>query len=739
MRRRYRQSGWIALGLLASASAQGAVLVGYELGREAPDPVLTVVRLGDGQGAIRIEDANTGVVLSTCAGERCAVAAARGTPLRLVATPDGTSVFGGWAQLPMRTPPALRNVLGDPLARCGPDGDGDILVCNTQLVSNAEVGVAFDPPPDKVEVTWALPTAVDDYIEPALQPMPAPLPVAPAPPPAVSPKVTPPKPPPPPPIEAERLDSDRPVPVIAPPPPKPVELVIKPPPPPEPPPEPAKMMPLPPNMRMVEVTDTNEVEKAPDDATHLSDKNRDVAVESAATETNLEKEMKGTEVASIESSDTTSPEIGGPDDSIHQLETTDPTVTKPVETSDHSGEASTATGAIVGEGGDGGEAGTGPEAPGGMLAMRDLGGRGSLLDRARGDGKRPGERKAPGVGARLQLDDYARLVGQDKADAERELAARKASARKGRWERKFEAVKSALENFTPDIRPGNQTALKTRAHPFAVYVARMHRRIHELWGFGFLVALDDKGADHKLNDFELWTNLEIALNPDGSIYKTTIAHTSGSTEFDVAAVDTMMTAAASFGATPEEIRSVDQRVYLRWAFYRNWRQCGTFNVEPYILTEIPGGIVPIEEGADAAPIRGTATVTPDAEGQGVEHASSTVTDETARFVAEQWLAGYATADVGKMVTFSSLPFTVGGEIAAETPAALTEQYKQLIGEAGALRDRSLLTAAEYRAKTGAEATLPDGALVLLVRTTSESFALVLVKVGAEYRVAALAR
>ena len=109
-----------------------------------------------------------------------------------------------------------------------------------------------------------------------------------------------------------------------------------------------------------------------------------------------------------------------------------------------------------------------------------------------------------------------------------------------------------------------------------------------------------------------------------------------------------------------------------------------------------------------------------------------MTDEAATFVAEQWLAGYATADVAKMVSFSSMPFTVGGEVAAETAAALTEQYKQLIGEAGALRDRSLLTAAEYRAKTGAEATLPDGALVLLVRTTSESFALVLVRVAAEF-------
>ena len=32
---------------------------------------------------------------------------------------------------------------------------------------------------------------------------------------------------------------------------------------------------------------------------------------------------------------------------------------------------------------------------------------------------------------------------------------------------------------------------------------------------------------------------------------------------------------------------MDGRIYLRWGFYRNWRQCGTFNAEPFILTEVP--------------------------------------------------------------------------------------------------------------------------------------------------------
>ena len=56
--------------------------------------------------------------------------------------------------------------------------------------------------------------------------------------------------------------------------------------------------------------------------------------------------------------------------------------------------------------------------------------------------------------------------------------------------------------------------------------------------------------------------------------------------FDVAAIDTLISA-SPFEETPEVIRSADGRVYLRWGFYRNWRQCGTFNVEPYILDSVP--------------------------------------------------------------------------------------------------------------------------------------------------------
>ena len=125
-----------------------------------------------------------------------------------------------------------------------------------------------------------------------------------------------------------------------------------------------------------------------------------------------------------------------------------------------------------------------------------------LDHRQRQDGKKIGKRGRPGINTELAFKDYERIMGKEKVDDERQVAARKMSSKKGRWERKLDAIKSSLENFVPDVRPGNQTALKTRAHPFALYVARMHRRIHELWGFGFLEDLDNKGADYPLNNPE---------------------------------------------------------------------------------------------------------------------------------------------------------------------------------------------------------------------------------------------
>ncbi len=685
------------------------------------------------RGQVLVTRAGDTAPMLRCTQPRCGIELASGTKVKLTAVLGDDATFAGYHQLPMRTPQPLVGILGDPLAACiARDAvtaatEGNVFDCSITVTADTDVAAEFGLQPKEVDVAIETPK-LQDLVKP------------------LTPK------PPPPAIDAEKLE-DKPLQVALAPPPKvaPPPPMIKPPPPPpedkKPPPPP---QPPPPNMVMVEVKDDKHVvDKSPDDAKQLSDKNRDVAEETRAKQTNLDKESDGQQVASRESPDHQSPDIGGPEDKIRQLEDAKQTTTDRVRETDHSGKAETAKGAIQGEGGDNGEEGTGEKDPG-VLAMRGIGGRGALTDNGK-DGRKIGKRGTPGINTPLSFQDYERIMGKERVDEERQVAARKMSSKKGRWERKLDAVKSSLENFVPDVRTGNQTALKTRAHPYALYIARMHRRIHELWGFGFLEELDNKGSDYPLNDPNLWVNLELSVNPDGSMHKVTIAKTSGKTEFDVAAVDTVISA-GPYEATPEAIRSVDGRIYLRWGFYRNWRQCGTFNVEPYILTEVPddGGVGALDDGAmvknmaklpgkhkDKPPI-GTKTVTPD-DGLAKQKVSpdSSVTDKQALFAANLWVSAFATAQVDKLVSFSTVPFYAGGKVAAQNATELKDMYSGLVVESGPMKDWKLLTPNEYA--TGNTA-LPEGNLVLQVRTAKESFAVVLTRTkSGDYRATQLAR
>lgn len=727
--RRYRQ-GWILAPALAfSAALQGGSIVAYEALKPEPPPRLRLqlVSLADPEQAIAATvfvRNDRGVDIGRCFAEdkHCRYDLEKGSTVIVDVLPGKETLFAGWEG-------------------CTPTED-DVRRCEVPVDGNLALTIKLDAIPDEVNVA-----TIDDLAAPPNIQLPEP--------PALKP--TPEE------IEAEKLEEPPLEVALVQPPPEVVPPPMPPPPPPpeeKKPPEAPKEMPPPPNMRMVEVPDENEVEDAPDDATHLSDKNRDVAEEMAARETNLEKELKGEEEASAPS-EVQSEEIGGEEADIAQLEEVESEITERGEESDHSGREEIATGAITGEAGDEGEEGEGEKKEPGVLSMRGIEGRGSVVDQG-GDGKKAGRKGKEGVKTQLEFDDYERIVGKERADKERAIAKRDQSMKKGRYQKKMLAIKSALENFTPDVKPGNQTALKTRAHPFALYVARMHRRIHELWGFGFLEDLDGKSADDKMNDFDLFTSIEVSINPDGTVHKMTIAKTSGVLEFDVAALHTI-DAAGPYGQTPEKIRSVDGRVYLRWGFYRNWRQCGTFNVEPYILTSIDNA-EPLPEGMDTsdgtvsaadaagdvheqAPQRGDRPVTPEppkhsgagGDAKTDDRVAAAGNDREKRYAAEMWIAGFTNATVDRMIRVSAVPFYAGTEVAATTTKDLRAVYEALIVESGKMSGWELLTADEYRKKYGTALQMSGGALVIDVHA-KERFGIVLVPTkSGEYRAQAVVR
>jgi TonB family protein len=355
--------------------------------------------------------------------------------------------------------------------------------------------------------------------------------------------------------------------------------------------------PMPPSHQKIVDLDNDKDLPPPPDAHYLAQKNNRAEVETRATDTNLEKAQKG-EGAASSPSERTDQQVGGDKEKIAQLEEqkslfgkSAPDVTphehpELAEPKDQPDKAQKS-----------------------LLALRDPAPRQheltpetadlSLPRAADGDIPLPARavrgqksdpsRLASGNQVKLALSgkDYEYLFGKD-AQAERRLAQTLRSTKKGKFQQKIARVQAALENFIPEVRPGNQTALNTRAAPFAAFITRMHRSIHQLWGFGQIEDWDEKSGSSPYNNPNLLTTLELVLNGDGTVDKVTVVQASGYLPYDVAAIDVAYSA-GPYPDPPREIRSANGKIYIHWRFYRDARECGPAGVDYFILDNPPAG------------------------------------------------------------------------------------------------------------------------------------------------------
>jgi len=237
----------------------------------------------------------------------------------------------------------------------------------------------------------------------------------------------------------------------------------------------------------------------------------------------------------------------------------------------------------AGEGDEGGErvAGNG-EGEQGEGRASGRAGRGRR--RARGGSARG--RGAPNL--RLSWSDFASLYGEEELEREREArleqqrSRNRGVSRAERWRR----FRAAIENYDVRVRPGNQTALNTRADPFARFIAAMHRRIHPRFALGYLQRVPSTVDESFRANPNMHTNLEIGVDAEGRVEHVTVVGTSGDILFDLGAYEAVM-GAQPFPEPPANIHSPDGLTYMRWAFYRNQRQCGTFNARAFILAQAP--------------------------------------------------------------------------------------------------------------------------------------------------------
>ncbi len=191
-----------------------------------------------------------------------------------------------------------------------------------------------------------------------------------------------------------------------------------------------------------------------------------------------------------------------------------------------------------------------------------------------------------GVNLNLSVQGATGVLGADrlaavrKKDGERRLA-----QHRGSWQSLgLERWRPALENYVANVKPGNQTALNTAREPFARYLNQIHQRLHELFADLFLGHLDQLPKEHPLNNQDMSTHLEIALNKeDGRVVRMGITKSSGVTAFDVGALDSVERA-APYGPPPSAILSSDGNVYLHWEFHRRPElACSTYFARPFII------------------------------------------------------------------------------------------------------------------------------------------------------------
>ncbi|MBA3545101.1 MAG: TonB C-terminal domain-containing protein [Nannocystis sp.] len=327
---------------------------------------------------------------------------------------------------------------------------------------------------------------------------------------------------------------------------------------------------------------------------------------------------------------------------------------------------------------------------------------------------------------RLSKNDLDAMFGRE-VDAQKAIISQRESKKKGIWEEQRERYQSPLENMVPEVRPGNQTALRSRKHPFAQFIATMHRTIHDKWAYNFLEQLDTMGRGHPLNKGDLWTRVEIVLLGDGTIDKVRTVRYSGNQQFDGAAREVVFNS-APYPTPPREILSPNGKVYIHWAFHRDERACGTFGAEPFILDGAGQGerpdpnraVRPASSESEAMSSRRLARQLgpaggpegpappphkhapgeahnhppqggggnspppsgPPTGGNGEEGGEySSTADPAAAKSAEAWLKSFATGDASKLASRSSLPFYVGDRIVARTREELTGVLTAMIEEA----------------------------------------------------------
>ncbi len=195
----------------------------------------------------------------------------------------------------------------------------------------------------------------------------------------------------------------------------------------------------------------------------------------------------------------------------------------------------------------------------------------------------------PNINLNLDWNNFERTFSQNAAHERHAYTEKSLEQRRTRGSFKSRLtgkVKKALGSNRGWVRPGNQEPLGPRKVVFHNYIDLVHERLHTIFANRFLASLSSLDPKDPLNDFNLRATLEFEIFANGQLSEVRVVRSSGNSVFDASAVDSMYRS-GPYRPPPKSILSWNDRVYMRWGFYRNHRMCGVFNAEPYIL-KAPG-------------------------------------------------------------------------------------------------------------------------------------------------------
>ena len=131
--------------------------------------------------------------------------------------------------------------------------------------------------------------------------------------------------------------------------------------------------------------------------------------------------------------------------------------------------------------------------------------------------------------------------------------------------------------------PSKLRPIGAAAVPFAMYLNQLHAKLHPHFANQFLAALDTLPKAHALQERSLATAVGLVIRGrDGQVVRRSVLHSSGSTSFDISALDAI-DRASPFGAAPSATLSPDGNVYIHWELRRDQMACSTKQARPYLL------------------------------------------------------------------------------------------------------------------------------------------------------------